>query len=80
MAKAPVSTKDFDPGQPRSNQMLPGRENEILVNVHGDDLTVFAHDLSHERRVKAGASTNLEDTLTPLECELLQHDGHDRWL
>ncbi len=46
MAKPPVPTKHFDPREPRSSKMLPGCHNEILVNVDGDDVAVFAHNLS----------------------------------
>jgi hypothetical protein len=80
ISKAPIRAAHVDPIEPSGSKMLARRQQQVLVDIDRDDVAALADDLCDERRVVAGPGTNLEDALTRLGRELLEHDRRDRRL
>jgi hypothetical protein len=72
-----VCAQHLDPAVSGCLQGGRGFVGDVLVNVDGHDVAGRAGQLGEEGRVVAGPGADLQDPVTGLDIELLQHRGDD---
>ncbi len=80
MTQCAIDADHLDAFVTGRSQMRPRRRDDVFVDVDRHHLALLAHHVGQEGRVVPGAGTDFQDALRRADIELLQHDGHDRWL